>query len=267
MSKTAAPADPFDRPLAEADEYHSADVPGRGRMRATMCFYRKMLGIVFRASRLAKRGKFGAREWTHASHGIVRSLERCGVPVHIEGMQHVRTMDGPSVIIGNHMSTLETFVLPMIVHPIRRCTFVIKPSLMEYPVFGHIMQAVEPIVVSRNDPRKDLMTVLDEGTRRIERGMSVILFPQRTRSDTFDADSFNSLGIKLAERTGVPIIPLALKTNAWSNGKLIRDFGPIRPDCPVHIRFDSPIFLSDTKRKEAHQKTIQFIQQALRDFA
>jgi 1-acyl-sn-glycerol-3-phosphate acyltransferase len=39
------------------------------------------------------------------------------------------------------MSTLETFVLPYLIAPHRPMTFVVKKSLVEYPVFKHVMRA------------------------------------------------------------------------------------------------------------------------------
>ena len=37
-----------------------------------------------------------------------------------------RGLDGPAVIVGNHMSTLETFALPGLVVPFKPLTFVVK---------------------------------------------------------------------------------------------------------------------------------------------
>ncbi len=146
-------------------------------------------------------------------------------------------LNEPCVFISNHMSTLETFLLPAIIRPLTPVTFVVKKSLTTMPVFGPIMRSRDPVVVNRSSPRDDLATVFEEGAKRLKNGVSIIIFPQHTRSLLFDPASFNSIGIKLALRTGAPVIPLALKTDAWGNGRKIRELGRIRPRFPARFEF------------------------------
>jgi 1-acyl-sn-glycerol-3-phosphate acyltransferase len=153
-------------------------------------------------------------------------------------------------------------VLPSLINPVRRCTFVIKPSLMGYPVFGPVMRSRDPIVVTRDNPRQDLQTVLDEGARRLAAGTSIVLFPQTTRSGTFDPAKFNSLGVKLAKNAGVPIVPVALKTDAWANGSMLKDFGPIYPHLPIHIEFAAPLPVEGNGR-EQQEAAVAFISSRL----
>jgi 1-acyl-sn-glycerol-3-phosphate acyltransferase len=146
------------------------------------------------------------------------------------------------VIVANHMSTLETAVLPAIIQPILPVTFVVKQSLIDYPVFKHIMRARHPIAVTQTDPRHDLKTMLLEGTARLENGVSIVVFPEGRRSPVFDPARFNTIGVKLAHRAGVPIIPLALYTNAWALGRgRLNDFGRIHPNEKVRFAFGAPI--------------------------
>ncbi|HSH70365.1 MAG TPA: hypothetical protein VK997_10635 [Deferrisomatales bacterium] len=90
----------------------------------------------------------------------------------------------------------------------------------------------------------------------------MIVFPQTTRAERFDPERFNSIGAKLAGRAGVPLIPLALRTDAWGNGRWLKDFGPVDPRRPVRFRFGAPLS-PDRRGTEAHRQTVAFIQQAL----
>ena len=59
---------------------------------------------------------------------------------------------------------------------------------------------------------------------------------------------------------GVPIIPVALRTDAWgSNGSLIKDFGRIKPECPVHFAFGEPMTVEGTGR-DCQQEIVRFIE-------
>jgi len=256
--------------LADQDTYQTP--PGHRRaLFARLCpwpalaFYPPMMRIVLRASRLARRGLYGHREWVGSSLGIVRVMEAVGMRLTVEGMDHVRALAGPAVFVGNHMSTLETFVLPAILRPLRPVTFVVKQALLTYPVFGSVMRSRDPIAVGRANPREDLKAVLEGGQERLARGVSLVVFPQTTRSVAFDPAQFNTIGAKLAARAGVPVVPMALKTDAWGNGRFLKDFGPVDPARPVRIRFGEPL-AAEGKGAGAQEATVRFIRAALEEW-
>jgi 1-acyl-sn-glycerol-3-phosphate acyltransferase len=160
------------------------------------------------------------------------------------------------------MSTLETFVLPTVILSAKRMTYVVKRELTSYPVFGHVMRARDPIVVGRANPRDDLKAVLEGGAQRLAAGVSVVVFPQTTRTPVFDPAHFNTIGVKLARRAGVPVVPIALKTDAWGNGPIVKDIGRIDPAKTVHIEFGAPLQVPGTGATE-HQRVIDFIRERL----
>jgi 1-acyl-sn-glycerol-3-phosphate acyltransferase len=233
-----------------------------GRRMPTAVFYAKGVDIVYRASVLARRGIYDNRQWVASSIATVRALESVGGRFEIEGLDAVRRLSAPCVFIGNHMSVLETFVLPCLIVPHRDVTFVIKESLTVYPWFGHVMRSRDPVVVGRENAREDLRVVMEEGQKRLAAGVSIVIFPQTTRSAEFDPKKFNSLGVKLARKAGVPVVPFALKTDAWGLGRRIKDFGPIRPAKTVHIHFGDPMEVKGGG-KEEHALVVEFIEKNL----
>lgn len=93
---------------------------------------------------------------------------------------------------------------------------------------------------------------------RLKKGVSIIVFPQSTRSSVFDERHFNSIGVKLARRAGVPIVPLALKTDAWGQGKKIKELGPVKAGMTVRYRFARPICVQG-QGKEEHTAICNYI--------
>ncbi|HWR97660.1 MAG TPA: lysophospholipid acyltransferase family protein, partial [Candidatus Methanoperedens sp.] len=221
-------------------------------------FYSLAGPIVWRASRLAVRGAYNEAAWSRSSFGILRALEAAGIRLEIAGVGHFAALDGPCVFIGNHMSTLETFVLPTIILSFRPVTYVVKRELASYPVFGHIMRARDPVMVGRANPRDDLKAVLEGGAQRLRAGISIVVFPQTTRTPIFDPAAFNTIGVKLARRAQVPLVPIALKTDAWGNGRIVKDIGRIDPAKTVHIEFGAPLQVQGTGAVE-HERVIDFI--------
>lgn len=232
------------------------------RLFPTPVFYSKIIKIVFGASRDARAGRLDDDTYRWYSVRVLRAVEAVGGTVQIMNQDMVPSGNWPYVFVGNHMGTLETMLLASILVPKGLISFVIKDALTRYPVFKHVMLNQDPIVVGRENPREDLAIVLKQGQEQIAQGRSVIIFPQRTRSLTFDPRTFNSIGIKLARRAGVPIVPIAIKTDFWGKGKWIKELGPISPDLPVKIKFHPPMTITG-RGENQHQKTIDFIQSTL----
>lgn len=228
-------------------------------------FYQQIAMIVLRANRLAKAGRYGDDEWIQSSLATLRAVERMGGVVTVKNAGVFSRFDGPCVIVGNHMSTLETFLLASIIQPQKPVTFIVKKSLVEYPLFGPIMRSRDPVVVGRSNPKEDLQLVQQEGLARLQKGRSIIVFPQTTRAALFDVTAFNSIGVKLAKRAGVPVIPLALRTDFWGNGRWIKEFGAIDTGLPVNFAFGEPITV-EGGGKSTHEQVTQFIVSHLRSW-
>jgi len=244
-------------------DYRSETTPRfLGKAFPSLYFYSHFLAIVLAAGWRAKHDRYHGQEWVESSGGVIKALERVGLRFQVTGLDHFRTLTTPCVCIANHMSMLETLTLPYFMQPVHPVTFVIKDSLLRYPVFKYVMKSCNPVAVGRLNPRQDLQTVLTEGKERLSAGVSLIIFPQTTRSSIFDPEQMTSIGVKLAKAAGVPALPLALKTDAMENGKLIKDLGRINPARQVYFSFAPPLAISGNGR-EQHQAINAFILEKL----
>ncbi len=255
----------FRNRISNQDEYKTDTKLYRKKTFPTLYFFTKMFRIILYCNRLAKKGIYNSVRWYDSSLDTLKSLEQTGIEFHFSGMDNIRKANGPVVFIGNHMTTLETMILPSIIRPIKPVVYVIKEELSKYPLFGPIALARDPILVGRENPREDLRIVLEEGSKKLQEGKSIIIFPQKTRSAVFNPALFNSLGNKLAKRNNVPVIPIALITDAWGNGKYIKEVGKIDPEKPVHIAFGKPIYITGNGAEE-HNKVIEFITNKFREW-
>jgi 1-acyl-sn-glycerol-3-phosphate acyltransferase len=255
----------FSDKFLTGDAYRSAELAAGvfSKFFPSLSFYARLLaGPVLWLSARAANGRCDAAAWVHASVWVTELMESLGCPIEVQGMDAIAAEPGPCLFVANHMSTLETFMLPGIIRPRRPMTFVVKKSLTTMPFFGAIMRSRDPVVVNRLNPREDLTAVLEGGVERLNKGVSLVIFPQSTRSRLFDARQFNSIGVKLARRAGAPIVPLALKTDAWGQGRKIKEYGKINPRLPVRYRFAAPVRVEGQGKTE-HAAICDYIERTL----
>ena len=231
--------------------------------KSSLVFYYHYLRIVLAQRRVALKGTYDDEAWARSSLDVMRLTEKCGGRFHITGLENLRKCQGPVVLVSNHMSTLETMVFPFLIAPVMRVTFVVKESIVSNRIFGPIMRSRDPITVSRTNSREDLIKVLDQGQKLLNDGISLIIFPQSTRQVEFNPEKFNTLGTKLALKSGVQVLPIAVKTDFWGNGKRIKELGPIIRNIPIYMDFGPPMDVNGSG-KEAHRAVINHIQENLK---
>lgn len=210
-----------------------------------------------------KKGVYSYKDLVQDGLDVINMLRNAGCKITIKGRENLKGLKQPCVFIANHMSTLETLVLPAVIGKELPITFVVKESLVRYPFFGKILSMLKPIPVTRKNPKEDYRKVIQEGMKRLQEGISVVVFPQATRQIVFDPAKFNTLGVKLAKKASVFAVPIALRTDAWGIGKILKDFGKIDPSKPICFFIGKPLYVEDKGLKE-HLQIIEFIQQSLK---
>ena len=245
-------------------EDHLPAHPLRQGLRAWWRFYvsglAKALG---KGLRVVRRGDFTLKLFSELAYDMTRAVESTGATVSFEGFDALRPLKGrPFVVVANHMSLVETMVLPAGVFAANDMTVVAKRSLTKYPVFGKILASCNPILLDRKNARKDLADTLEQGTALLKSGVTILLFPQGRRSEAFDPRKFNSLGAKLATRAGVPLVPVACKTDFARLGRLLKDFGPIDPSRSVRFAC-GPVLDPSLPQHELQERCTSHIASAL----
>ena len=229
----------------------------------TLRLHTNVVKKIFLSAIKANKGQYNYEELVTDGLKILDMMRDLGCKITIKGVENLKNLKPPCVFIANHMSTLETLVLPGVIGKEFRVTFVVKKSLLQYPFFGKILSALNPIPVTRKNPKEDYKIVMNEGLKRLKEGISVIVFPQATREVVFDPSKFNTLGIKLARKAQALAIPVALRTDAWGIGKIFKDFGKIDPSKPICFFFGTPLYIENKGLKE-HLQIIQFIENSLK---
>lgn len=202
--------------------------------------------------------------WARQCFKTVQKAEKFGIPVSLDGWENRANHKGPVVYLANHMSTLETIMLPPVLLTFGPFNIFVKASLSHLPCLEKAAAHMGLIPLSRKSPREDLMQVFTRGVEQIKAGHSILIFPQGSREQVFSRKAYSSIGAKLAEKAGVPVVPIALKTDCEPTrpgGKgWFKDFGPVDPSKDVRIRCGAPIV---GKARDVHEKVFAWIKAQL----
>ena len=202
--------------------------------------------------------------WAHFCFETIRTGEKLGTKFTATGWESRRDYKGPVVYVSNHMSTLETIMLPFVLLTFGPFNTVAKASLLHLPGMNKSATHMGLIPVGRTNPREDLMTLFKVGGERIARGESVLIFSQGTRQPVFARKGWSSIGAKLAEKAGVPVVPIAVKTDIMPtrpDGKgWAKDFGTVDPAKDIRAAC-GPVLTGSSKAM--HQASFDWIKAKL----
>lgn len=142
-----------------------------------------------------------SRFWT----GLILTMG--GVRLKVAGREHI----DPSceyVFMVNHQSNID---IPVLVQSLAQfqLRWLAKKELFRIPFFGWAMWASRHITVDRADPL-DAVKSLQRARERIAAGISVVVFPEGTRSRDGELLRFKKGGFLLAVQAKTPVVPVTI---------------------------------------------------------
>ncbi len=169
----------------------------------------------------------------------------CGVKVRTSGLENVEP-EVPRIYMTNHQSFFDIFGLLANI-PVD-FKFIMKQELMKIPLLGPAMRRVGYIGIEREDPRQAVKS-MRQAAQRIRGGVSVVMFPEGTRSLDGRLLPFKRGGFNLALKSGCDIVPVAISgsNRIVPKGSLKINKGSF----DIHI--GHPISIKDYDRKNIEQ--------------
>ncbi len=163
--------------------------------------------------------------------------------VRLEVHSEAPLPDGPVVFAGNHQSQIDILLFFMGLP--RWFVFVAKKSIFSYPFLGWAIAAMQYIPVDRGN-RAQAIKSLEAAALRVHEGLSVMVFPEGTRSGDGSVLPFKKGPFMLALHAGVPIVPVAIEGSLFVNPKRRWYFSPNT----VRILIGAPIPTAGLKEGE-----------------
>ena len=192
-------------------------------------------------------GRFSPEKKDISSLRIIQAVFRfilkiTGAKITVIGEENV-PKDKAVLYVGNHRSYFD------VVMTYARCPrltgYVAKIEMLRYPLLRDWMKNLYCLFLDRDDIKAGLKTIL-KGMEYIKNGISICIFPEGTRNHHDELLPFKEGSMKMAEKTGCPIIPMAITNSA----EIFEDHIPFIHRCHVILEYGEPILVSELSKEE-----------------
>ncbi len=193
-------------------------------------------------------GKFNKDLHDRSSLAIVQWAFRvvqfiAGTKVIVKGEENI-PKDTAVLYVGNHRSYFD-IILTYIRVP-RPTGYISKKEVNYIPLLGIWMKHLHCLFLDRKDIKQGLKVIL-EAIEKAKSGISICIFPEGTRNKTEEPLlPFHEGSFKVAEKAGVPIIPMTLVNTA----AIMENQSPRIRKSTVIIEYGKPIYVNEMEREE-----------------
>lgn len=133
-------------------------------------------------------------------------MKSASMEVRVIGRENL-PKDETVLYMSNHKSLFDIIALVNIIE--EPCIFIGKKELKKVPLIGSWFESLGCIYLDREDKREALKGIM-KGIEELRNGQSVVIFPEGTRISGDKIGKFKEGGFKLATKSGVPIVPIAI---------------------------------------------------------
>ncbi len=144
--------------------------------------------------------------WSRTNNFLLKIC--CGINYKVTGQENLNIglNSKAAIILSKHQSTWETLALHSFTPFVH---WVFKRELMKIPIFGWALALTDPIAINRGAGRAAVKQLIEEGTKKLDQGKWLVLFPEGTRTSPGKTHKYKIGGALLAEKSGYPVIPIA----------------------------------------------------------
>lgn len=169
-------------------------------------------------------------------------LKVSGTQVTVKGIENV-PKDRAVLFVANHQSNFD---IPILLGNIDRPkAFIAKVELEKFPVINKWMTLMECVFMDRSNIRQSAKAI-NQGIKNLKNGYSMVVFPEGTRTYDGIMLEFKPGALKLATKSGAPIVPVTIN---GSKDIMTKGSNIIRP-AKVEIVIDSPIEITDEMKQD-----------------
>lgn len=192
-------------------------------------------------------GKFNRRAKDYSCLRMVQfifkvMLFESGIKLTVIGEENV-PKDQAALFIGNHRSYFDVILTYSRMPGL--CGFIAKDAFEQVPLLKNWMRALYCLFLDRDNVRSGLKVIL-KAIEYVKAGVSICVFPEGTRYDGEGMLPFKEGTMKIAEKSGCPIIPMALT----GTRDIYENHRPFVRSSRVILEYGEPILVQNLTKEE-----------------
>lgn len=152
--------------------------------------------------------------------------------------------DRPVLFVGNHRSYFDIIVAYRYI--IAPTGFIAKKEFRKVPVLGHWISCLHGLFLDRKDIKAGLKTILEAIDHVQNDNISYFIFPEGTRNHNEEMLPFKEGSMKIATKSGCPIIPMAMT----HMDDIFENHTPWVKKTKVAIKYGDPIYTDQLSRED-----------------
>ncbi|KAL6843957.1 hypothetical protein ACP4OV_025630 [Aristida adscensionis] len=147
-----------------------------------------------------------------------------GNPIKVEGLEHLNTR---GIFICNHASPLDIFLVMWLAPT--GTVGIAKKEIIWYPLFGQLYVLANHLRIDRSNPAAAIQSMKEVARAVVKNNLSLILFPEGTRSRDGRLLPFKKGFVHAALQTRLPIVPMVVTGThlAWRNNSVRVRLAPL----------------------------------------
>ena len=165
-----------------------------------------------------------------------------GADISYIGRENV-PKDRAVLYVGNHNSYFDILLT------YSQCPgltgYVAKSEMLRYPLLRDWMKRLYCVFLDRSDLRAGMQMILT-CIDYIKNGISICIFPEGTRSKDGQMQPFHEGSLKMAAKTGCPIIPMAISNSA----QIFENHMPFVRPCKVTVEYGAPVYPKELSKED-----------------
>ena len=130
-----------------------------------------------------------------------------GIFYRLEVIGKANIPEGNAIVCANHSGMVDPFLIAFAVGKTRNIHVITKAELFRIPIISQVLKKLGMISVDRGVLDA---TAVKSTLRYLKNNEIVVIFPEGTRVSTDDAVAAKTGAVKIAERSGAPIVPVFL---------------------------------------------------------
>ncbi|OFI01572.1 1-acyl-sn-glycerol-3-phosphate acyltransferase [Clostridium acetireducens DSM 10703] len=206
-----------------------------------------MILTAFKALKLKYIKKHGSKEEAEKyTHEYVKAWSRfiiktVGIKVNTKGLENIPKRN--CLFVANHQGIFD---IPVMLYVIDTpMGFIAKKELLKIKIISSWMKEIHCVFMDRSNIRESIKSI-NEGIKNLKEGYSMAIFPEGTRSKGPKLGEFKKGSMKLAIKSGVPIVPVSIdgtyKIREGNNNKI--------KSAEVNIIINEPVYVENLTKEE-----------------